>query len=167
MSVLTLVYSNVSPYLILTCPALSCPVLLVFPISNEWFWLMSLVQSVSKSACSSQKFCACVFLCPAVFQLVCHIPFSIQPNFLSLAVSVSLQAAVEDRLKLLQEAHRDFGPSSQHFLSSESKHMNKFTVSCQLYFTGLQCSLKSLWYLPRQTLLLQPLLKRPAWVLHG
>lgn len=97
---------------------------------------------MSKSACSSQKFCACVFLCPAVFQLVCHIPFSIQPNFLSLAVSVSLQAAVEDRLKLLQEAHRDFGPSSQHFLSSESKHMNKFTVSCQLYFTGLQCSLK-------------------------
>uniref|UniRef100_A0A3B3XGA0 Dystrophin n=1 Tax=Poecilia mexicana TaxID=48701 RepID=A0A3B3XGA0_9TELE len=31
----------------------------------------------------------------------------------------SLQVAVEDRLKLLQEAHRDFGPSSQHFLSSE------------------------------------------------
>uniref|UniRef100_A0A672PNE4 Utrophin n=1 Tax=Sinocyclocheilus grahami TaxID=75366 RepID=A0A672PNE4_SINGR len=29
-----------------------------------------------------------------------------------------LQAAVEDRLKLLQEAHRDFGPSSQHFLST-------------------------------------------------
>ncbi|XP_051515683.1 utrophin-like isoform X5 [Myxocyprinus asiaticus] len=27
-----------------------------------------------------------------------------------------LQAAVEDRLKLLREAHRDFGPSSQHFL---------------------------------------------------
>ncbi|KAG7486436.1 utrophin isoform X5 [Solea senegalensis] len=26
--------------------------------------------------------------------------------------------AVEDRLKLLQEAHRDFGPSSQHFLST-------------------------------------------------
>ena len=26
---------------------------------------------------------------------------------------------MEDRLKLLQEAHRDFGPSSQHFLSSE------------------------------------------------
>uniref|UniRef100_A0A4W5P6K1 Utrophin n=1 Tax=Hucho hucho TaxID=62062 RepID=A0A4W5P6K1_9TELE len=30
-----------------------------------------------------------------------------------------LQVAVEERLKLLQEAHRDFGPSSQHFLSSE------------------------------------------------
>ncbi|KAM4713318.1 utrophin isoform 4-T4 [Anableps anableps] len=30
----------------------------------------------------------------------------------------SLQVAVEDRLKLLQEAHRDFGPSSQHFLST-------------------------------------------------
>ncbi|XP_067302899.1 utrophin-like isoform X1 [Pseudorasbora parva] len=29
-----------------------------------------------------------------------------------------LQAAVEDRLKLLREAHRDFGPSSQHFLST-------------------------------------------------
>uniref|UniRef100_A0A8C1QGG0 Utrophin n=1 Tax=Cyprinus carpio TaxID=7962 RepID=A0A8C1QGG0_CYPCA len=54
-----------------------------------------------------------------------------------------LQAAVEDRLKLLQEAHRDFGPSSQHFLSSESKHMNKFTVSCQLYFTGLQSDLNN------------------------
>ncbi|KAG7266999.1 hypothetical protein CRUP_000724, partial [Coryphaenoides rupestris] len=26
--------------------------------------------------------------------------------------------AVEERLKLLQEAHRDFGPSSQHFLST-------------------------------------------------
>uniref|UniRef100_A0A672HVI8 Utrophin n=1 Tax=Salarias fasciatus TaxID=181472 RepID=A0A672HVI8_SALFA len=30
-----------------------------------------------------------------------------------------LQVAVDERLKLLQEAHRDFGPSSQHFLSSE------------------------------------------------
>ncbi|XP_035377237.1 utrophin-like isoform X3 [Electrophorus electricus] len=29
-----------------------------------------------------------------------------------------LQEAVEERLKLLQEAHRDFGPSSQHFLST-------------------------------------------------
>lgn len=32
---------------------------------------------------------------------------------------VIIQVAVDDRLKLLQEAHRDFGPSSQHFLSSE------------------------------------------------
>uniref|UniRef100_A0A8B9HDG7 Utrophin n=1 Tax=Astyanax mexicanus TaxID=7994 RepID=A0A8B9HDG7_ASTMX len=30
----------------------------------------------------------------------------------------ALQAAIEERLKLLQEAHRDFGPSSQHFLST-------------------------------------------------
>lgn len=30
-----------------------------------------------------------------------------------------VQVAVDDRLKLLQEAHRDFGPASQHFLSSE------------------------------------------------
>lgn len=29
-----------------------------------------------------------------------------------------LQVSVEDRLKQLQEAHRDFGPSSQHFLST-------------------------------------------------
>uniref|UniRef100_A0A8C9V4T0 Utrophin n=1 Tax=Scleropages formosus TaxID=113540 RepID=A0A8C9V4T0_SCLFO len=29
-----------------------------------------------------------------------------------------LEAAVEDRLRQLQEAHRDFGPSSQHFLST-------------------------------------------------
>ncbi|XP_029966782.1 utrophin isoform X6 [Salarias fasciatus] len=29
-----------------------------------------------------------------------------------------LQVAVDERLKLLQEAHRDFGPSSQHFLST-------------------------------------------------
>ncbi|XP_030578313.1 utrophin isoform X2 [Archocentrus centrarchus] len=29
-----------------------------------------------------------------------------------------LQVAVDDRLKLLREAHRDFGPSSQHFLST-------------------------------------------------
>ncbi|XP_063774009.1 utrophin isoform X3 [Pseudophryne corroboree] len=29
-----------------------------------------------------------------------------------------LQAAVEERLKQLQEAHQDFGPSSQHFLST-------------------------------------------------
>ncbi|KAM9420381.1 utrophin-like isoform 3-T3 [Salvelinus alpinus] len=29
-----------------------------------------------------------------------------------------LQVAIEERLKLLQEAHRDFGPSSQHFLST-------------------------------------------------
>uniref|UniRef100_A0A8C3HUT6 Utrophin n=1 Tax=Chrysemys picta bellii TaxID=8478 RepID=A0A8C3HUT6_CHRPI len=29
-----------------------------------------------------------------------------------------LQVSVEDRLKLLQEAHQDFGPESQHFLST-------------------------------------------------
>ncbi|KAK6295536.1 hypothetical protein J4Q44_G00347620, partial [Coregonus suidteri] len=29
-----------------------------------------------------------------------------------------LQVAIEERLKLLQEAHRDFSPSSQHFLST-------------------------------------------------
>lgn len=32
---------------------------------------------------------------------------------------VYVQVSVDDRLKQLQEAHRDFGPSSQHFLSSK------------------------------------------------
>lgn len=39
--------------------------------------------------------------------------------FIFSRLCVTVQVAVEDRLKLLQEAHRDFGPSSQHFLSSE------------------------------------------------
>lgn len=42
-----------------------------------------------------------------------------QVTVFSLRLYVVVQVAVEDRLKLLQEAHRDFGPSSQHFLSSE------------------------------------------------
>lgn len=37
----------------------------------------------------------------------------------SLRLLLPVQVAVDDRLKLLQEAHRDFGPASQHFLSSE------------------------------------------------
>lgn len=44
-------------------------------------------------------------------------------RFSPLHVVVS-QVAVEDRLKLLQEAHRDFGPSSQHFLSSEYNYLS-------------------------------------------
>lgn len=28
-----------------------------------------------------------------------------------------LQASINERLKQLQDAHRDFGPGSQHFLS--------------------------------------------------
>ncbi|MEQ2277644.1 hypothetical protein XENORESO_005777, partial [Xenotaenia resolanae] len=31
-----------------------------------------------------------------------------------------LQGSIEERLKQLQDAHRDFGPGSQHFLSSKS-----------------------------------------------
>ncbi len=80
-----------------------------------------------------------------IFHLAANLTFS-------LAVSVCLQAALEDRLKLLHEAHRDFGPSSQHFLSSKSKHMNKCTLSCQLYFTGLQCCLQSeCYFTPEKT----------------
>lgn len=30
------------------------------------------------------------------------------------------QSSIEERLKQLQDAHRDFGPGSQHFLSSKS-----------------------------------------------
>lgn len=44
------------------------------------------------------------------------------------------QVAVEDRLKLLQEAHRDFGPSSQHFLSSE--YTSPITTQSQLPLLG-------------------------------
>ncbi|XP_076840282.1 LOW QUALITY PROTEIN: utrophin [Brachyhypopomus gauderio] len=40
-----------------------------------------------------------------------------QLDTLNTRISV-LEAAIEERLKLLQEAHRDFGPSSQHFLST-------------------------------------------------
>ncbi|XP_031437852.1 utrophin isoform X1 [Clupea harengus] len=40
-----------------------------------------------------------------------------------------LQVAVEERLKLLQEAHRDFGPSSQHFLSTSVQHPWQRAVS--------------------------------------
>ena len=36
-----------------------------------------------------------------------------------LRVCVSLQGSIEERLKQLQDAHRDFGPGSQHFLSSK------------------------------------------------
>uniref|UniRef100_A0A8C2D8H9 Dystrophin n=1 Tax=Cyprinus carpio TaxID=7962 RepID=A0A8C2D8H9_CYPCA len=45
-----------------------------------------------------------------------------------------LQAAVEDRLKLLQEAHRDFGPSSQHFLSSDSSVYSLYHINFCVYF---------------------------------
>lgn len=30
-----------------------------------------------------------------------------------------LKGSIEERLKQLQDAHRDFGPGSQHFLSSK------------------------------------------------
>uniref|UniRef100_A0A8C8VJ87 Utrophin n=1 Tax=Pelusios castaneus TaxID=367368 RepID=A0A8C8VJ87_9SAUR len=40
-----------------------------------------------------------------------------------------LQVSVEDRLKLLQEAHQDFGPASQHFLSTSVQHPWQRSVS--------------------------------------
>lgn len=34
-------------------------------------------------------------------------------------LSSSSQVAVENRIRQLHEAHRDYGPASQHFLSSK------------------------------------------------
>lgn len=45
------------------------------------------------------------------------IPFDLT---LHVCVCVCLQGSIEERLKQLQDAHRDFGPGSQHFLSSKS-----------------------------------------------
>lgn len=43
------------------------------------------------------------------------------PSFdLPLHVCACPQGSIEERLKQLQDAHRDFGPGSQHFLSSKS-----------------------------------------------
>lgn len=44
------------------------------------------------------------------------ISYDDRPPFLS----SSSQVAVEERIRQLHEAHRDFGPASQHFLSSKS-----------------------------------------------
>uniref|UniRef100_A0A673JK01 Utrophin-like n=1 Tax=Sinocyclocheilus rhinocerous TaxID=307959 RepID=A0A673JK01_9TELE len=59
-----------------------------------------------------------------------------------------LQAAVEDRSKLLREAHRDFGPSSQHFLSTSVQlpwqravSQNKAVQFTAFVFTFLALSL--------------------------
>lgn len=44
-----------------------------------------------------------------------------------MCVCVCPQGSIEERLKQLQDAHRDFGPGSQHFLSSKS-HLLLFEV---------------------------------------
>ncbi|ELV13875.1 Utrophin [Tupaia chinensis] len=48
-----------------------------------------------------------------------------------------LQVSVDDRLKQLQEAHRDFGPSSQHFLSNLFKEVAGPTEMCDQRQLGL------------------------------
>uniref|UniRef100_A0A8C2ZFM6 Utrophin n=1 Tax=Cyclopterus lumpus TaxID=8103 RepID=A0A8C2ZFM6_CYCLU len=63
-----------------------------------------------------------------------------------------LQVAVEDRLKLLQEAHRDFGPSSQHFLSSKYKSNGPPLLLCFSHQTQTTC-----WDHPKMTELYQSL----------
>lgn len=55
---------------------------------------------------------------PAAVEL-CLCALNVQVIVFSPVCLVIVQVAAEDRLKQLQEAHRDFGPSSQHFLSSE------------------------------------------------
>uniref|UniRef100_A0A8C1TB84 Dystrophin related protein 2 n=1 Tax=Cyprinus carpio TaxID=7962 RepID=A0A8C1TB84_CYPCA len=41
-----------------------------------------------------------------------------QRDFITLSLCFTLKGSIEERLKQLQDAHRDFGPGSQHFLSS-------------------------------------------------
>uniref|UniRef100_A0A3Q1BZ94 Dystrophin related protein 2 n=1 Tax=Amphiprion ocellaris TaxID=80972 RepID=A0A3Q1BZ94_AMPOC len=41
-----------------------------------------------------------------------------------------LQGSIEERLKQLQDAHRDFGPGSQHFLSSKSPLLHQAQTTC-------------------------------------
>ncbi|CAJ1078467.1 utrophin isoform X2 [Xyrichtys novacula] len=69
-----------------------------------------------------------------------------------------LQVAVEDRLKQLQEAHRDFGPSSQHFLSTSVQHPWQRAVSQNKvpYYINHQTQ-TTCWDHPKMTELYQSL----------
>ncbi|XP_075718952.1 utrophin isoform X4 [Rhinoderma darwinii] len=69
-----------------------------------------------------------------------------------------LQAAVEERLKQLQEAHRDFGPASQHFLSTSVQLPWQRSVSLNKvpYYINHQTQ-TTCWDHPRMTELFQSL----------
>ncbi|XP_030302441.1 utrophin [Calypte anna] len=69
-----------------------------------------------------------------------------------------LQVSVEDRLKQLQEAHRDFGPSSQHFLSSSVQFPWQRSVSHNKvpYFINHETQ-TTCWDHPKMTELFQSL----------
>ena len=68
-------------------------------------------------AFSFETVCACVCVRACVYACVS---------------CVSLQGSIDERLKQLQDAHRDFGPGSQHFLSSKrSLLLSEVTTSCR------------------------------------
>ncbi|XP_029449885.1 utrophin isoform X1 [Rhinatrema bivittatum] len=69
-----------------------------------------------------------------------------------------LQVAVEDRLKLLQEALRDFGPASQHFLSTSVQLPWQRSVSLNKvpYYINHQTE-TTCWDHPKMTELFQSL----------
>ncbi|XP_018120690.2 utrophin isoform X2 [Xenopus laevis] len=69
-----------------------------------------------------------------------------------------LQAAVEERLKQLQEAHRDFGPASQHFLSTSVQLPWQRSVSLNKvpYYINHQTQ-TTCWDHPKMTELYQSL----------
>uniref|UniRef100_A0A8C3P8N8 Utrophin n=1 Tax=Chrysemys picta bellii TaxID=8478 RepID=A0A8C3P8N8_CHRPI len=51
----------------------------------------------------------------------------IEKTTVSMTFFVNITTVFKDRLKLLQEAHQDFGPESQHFLSSKCYHQTQTT----------------------------------------
>lgn len=61
-----------------------------------------------------------------------------------MAVSVCPQGSIEERLKQLQDAHRDFGPGSQHFLSSKNYFL--------LFDVGASCRTNLCHAVPRHHL---------------
>ncbi|XP_069625224.1 utrophin isoform X1 [Ranitomeya imitator] len=69
-----------------------------------------------------------------------------------------LQAAVEERLKQLQDAHRDFGPTSQHFLSTSVQLPWQRSVSLNKvpYYINHQTQ-TTCWDHPKMTELFQSL----------
>lgn len=87
---------------------------------KKLLWAHDFTTNLLLHNCIETEFISTVTPTPATANVFVFCEYSFQAhNWLSRLLSVFLQVAVEDRLKLLQEAHRDFGPSSQHFLSSE------------------------------------------------
>uniref|UniRef100_A0A8C3N4D4 Uncharacterized protein n=1 Tax=Geospiza parvula TaxID=87175 RepID=A0A8C3N4D4_GEOPR len=75
----------------------------------------SLPDHIEKTTVSVELLGNTSFVC--VSDLSILVPLVILDS-LKMISEVSNKVSVEDRLKQLQEAHRDFGPASQHFLST-------------------------------------------------